>query len=159
MLETTLESLLNSKDTKPVNLKGNQSWIFIGRTDAEAETPVHWPLDANNWLIGKDAGAGKDWRQEEKGMTEDEMVGWHLCLNGYEFEQVLGDDEGQGSLVCCSQWGHKELHMIGWLCGSQKLWKILKEIGIPDHLTCLVRNLYAGQEATVRTGYGTTDWF
>ena len=107
VLEKTLESPLNLKEIKPVHPKGNQSWIFIGRTDAEAETQILWPPDGKNWLIGKDLDAGKDWRQE-KGMTEDEMVGWHHWLNGHEFEQVPGDDEGPGSLVCCSPWGHKE---------------------------------------------------
>ena len=107
VLEKTLESPLNLKEIKPVHPKGNQSWIFIGRTDAVAETPILWPPDAKNWLIGKHLDAGKDWRQE-KGMTEDEMVGWHHQLNGHEFERVLGGDEGQGSLVCCSPWGHKE---------------------------------------------------
>ena len=86
VLEKTLESPLDCKEIKPVNPKGNQSWIFIGRTDAEAETPILWPPDAKNWLIRKDPDAGKDWRQEEKGMTEDEMVEWHHQLNGYEFE-------------------------------------------------------------------------
>ena len=85
--------------------KGNQSWIFIGRTDAEA--PILWPPDANSWLISKDPDAGKEWRQEEKETSADEMVGWHHWLNGHEFEQALGDSEGQGSLVCCSPWGHK----------------------------------------------------
>ena len=98
-----------SKEIKPVNPKGNQSWIFIGRTDAEAETPILWPPDAKNWLIWKDPDAGKDWRQEEKGMTEDEMVRWHHWLDGHEFEQALGVGDGQGCLVCCSSWGHKKL--------------------------------------------------
>ena len=97
-----LESLLDCKEIKPVHPKGNQCWIFIGRTDAEAETPIIWSLDVKNWLIGKDPDAGKDWRREEKGITEDEMVGWHHQLNGHEFEQALEDGEGQGSLVCCS---------------------------------------------------------
>ena len=86
VLEKTLESPLDCKEIQPVNPTGNQSWIFIGRTDAEAETPILWPPDANNWFIGKDPDAEKDWRQEEKGMTEDEMVGWHHRLDGQEFE-------------------------------------------------------------------------
>ena len=110
MLEKTLASPLDSKKIKSVNLKGNQSWIFTGRTDAEAEALILWPPDAKNWLIWKDPDAGKDWRQE-KGMTVDEIVGWHHQLNGHEFEQTLGDDEGQGSLVCCSPWVHKESDM------------------------------------------------
>ena len=93
---------------QPVHPKGDQSWIFIGRTDVEAETPIFWPLDAKNQLIGKDPDAGKDWRQEEKGMTENEKVGWHYWCNGHEFEQALGVGDGQESLVCCSPWGHKE---------------------------------------------------
>ena len=108
MLEKTLESPLDCKEVKPVNPKGNQSWIFIGRTDVEAETPILWPPDTKNWLIWKDPDAGKDWKQEEKGTTENEMVGWHHQLNGHEFEQALGVGDGQGSLVCCSPWGHKE---------------------------------------------------
>ena len=88
---------------------GNQSWIFIGRTHAKAETPILWPPDAKNWLIGKDLDAGKEWRQEEKGTTEDETVGWHHWLDGHEFEQGPGVGDGQGSLVCCSPWGRKEL--------------------------------------------------
>ena len=100
VLEKTLESPLDCKEIKQVNPKGNQTWIFIGRTDAEAETPILWPPDVKNWHIGKDSDAGKDWRREEKGMTENEMVGWHHWLNGYEFEQALG----VGSLTwCCPQ--------------------------------------------------------
>ena len=94
VLEKTLESPLDCKEIQPVNPKGNQFWMFIGRTDTEAETPILWPPDAKNWLIGKDPDAGKDWRQEEKGMTEDEMVGWHHQLDGHEFEQALGVGNG-----------------------------------------------------------------
>ena len=111
VLEKTLESTLYCKELKPVNLKGNQSWIFIGRTDAEAETPILWPPDMKNWLIWKDPDAGKDWRQEEKGTTEDEMVQWHHWLNGHEFEEAPGVGNGQGSLACCSPLDHKELDM------------------------------------------------
>ena len=96
--------LLDCKEIHPVHPKGDQSWIFTGKTDAEAETPILWPLDAKNWLIGKDHVAGKDWKQEEKGKTEDDMVGWHHKLNGHELEQALGDGKGQGSLACCSPW-------------------------------------------------------
>ena len=102
---------LDSEKIKPVHAKGNQAWIFIGRTDAEAETPILWPPDVKKWLIWKDPYAGKDWRQEEKGMAEDELVGWHHCLDGHEFEQALGIAVRQGSLVCCSPWGHKESGM------------------------------------------------
>ena len=109
----TLESPLDCKKIQPVNPKGNQSWIFIGRTDAEAETPILWPSDVKSWLIKKDPDAGKVLRQE-KGITEYEMAGWHHWLNGREFEQVLGDGEGQGSLVCCSL-GVAELDTTVWL--------------------------------------------
>ena len=108
VLEKTLESPLDSKKIQPVHPKGNQSWIFIGRTDAEAETPILWPPDVKNWVIGKDPDTGKDWRLEEKRTTKDEMVGWHHRLNRHEFEQAPGDGEGQGSLTCCSPWGHRE---------------------------------------------------
>ena len=106
-----LESPLDCKEIKPVYPKGNQSWILIGRTDAEVGSPLLWPPDGKNCLIGNDPDARKDRRQEEKGMTEDEMVGWHHRLNGHEFEQALGVDDGQGSLACCSLWGCKELDM------------------------------------------------
>ena len=102
------EDSWESLGLKPVNPKGNQFWIFIGRTDAEAEIPILWPLGVKNWLIGKDPNAGKDWRQENKVMTEDEMVGWHHQLHGHEFEQSPGVGDGQGSLAYCSPWGHKE---------------------------------------------------
>ena len=108
VLEKTLESPLDCKEIQPVHLKGSQSWIFIGRTDAEAEAPILWPFDAKSQLIRKDSEAGKDWQQEEKGATEDEIVGWHHRLNGHEFVQTLGDSERQGSLACCSPWGRKE---------------------------------------------------
>ena len=111
VLEKTLESPLDCKEIKPVNPNGNQPCIFIGRTDAEAEALILWPPNAKNWLTGKDPDAGKDWRQKEKGMAEDEMVGWHHWLNGYEFEHTLADSGGQRSLVCCSSWRHKELDM------------------------------------------------
>ena len=105
--EDSWESLALQGD-KPVSPKGNQSWIFIGRTDAEAEAPILWPRDAKNWLLRKDPDSGKDWRWEEKRITEDEMVGWHLWLDGHEFEQALGVNDGQGNLEYCSPWGCKE---------------------------------------------------
>ena len=111
VLEKILESPLDSKKIKPVNLKINQPWIFIGRTDAKAEAPIFWPLDAKSQLIRKDPDAGKDWGQKEKGVTENEMAGQHHWLNGHEFEQTQEDSEGQGSLTCYSSWGHKELDM------------------------------------------------
>ena len=107
VLEKTLESPLDCKEIQPVHPKGNQSWVFIERTDAEAETPILWSPDVKSWLIGKDPDAGKDWGQEEKGTTEDEMVGWHHQLSGHEFEQACRVGDGQGSLACCSPWAHK----------------------------------------------------
>ena len=120
VLEKTLASHLDYK-IKPVNPKGNQSWIFIGRTDTEA-TILQLP-DAKNWFIWKDPDAGKDWRQEEKGTTEDEMVGWHHWLDGCGFEQAPGDGEGQGSLACCSPWSRKELDIteLNWLIDGLSL--------------------------------------
>ena len=108
VLEKTLQNPLDCKEIKPVNPKGNQPWIFIGMTDTETEAPMLWPLDVKSWLIGKGPDAVKDWRQEEKGTTEDETVGWHHQLSGHEFEQALGDGEGQGSPACCSPWDCKE---------------------------------------------------
>ena len=109
VLEKTLESPLDWKEIQPIYPKENEFWIFIGRPDAEAEAPILWPSDAKNWLIEKDPDAGKDLRQEEKGTTEDEMVGWHHRLDGHDFEQAPGVGDGQGSLACCSAWGHKEV--------------------------------------------------
>ena len=119
VLEKTLESPLDSKEIKLVNPKGNQSWIFIARPDAEGETSIPWPPDVKNWLNGKDPEARKDWRQEEKGTTEDKMVGWHHWLNGYEFEQVPGVGDGQGSRACCSPSGRKELDITEWLSWTE----------------------------------------
>ena len=117
VLEKTLESPLDCKEIQPVYPKGNQSWIFIGKTDAEAL--ILWPSDVKNWLIGKDPDAGKYWRPEEKGMTEDVMVGWQHWLSGHEFEKVPGDGEGQGSLACCSRWSHRFKHNLA----TEQQWK------------------------------------
>ena len=147
VLEKTLESPLDCKEIQPVRPKGDQSSIFIERTDAEAEAeaPILWPPDVKNWLIGKDPGAGKDWRWE-KGMTEDEMVGWHHRLNGQEFERTQGDREGQGSMAGCSPWGCKdsnttellywtELHILG-----NALLKTVTDISFYSYssLTCCI---------------------
>ena len=115
VLEKTLESLLDCKEIQPVHPKGNQSWIFTGRTDAEAETLILWPPNVMSRLIGKDLDAGKDWGQEVKGITEAETVGWHHQLNGHESEQTLGDGDVQGSRACYSPWGCKALNTIEWL--------------------------------------------
>ena len=123
VLEKTLESPLDSKEIKPVSPKGNQSWIFIGSTHFDTETPIlFWPPDAKGQLIGKDPDAGKDWEQEEKRATEDEIVGWHHWLDGHEFEQTLGDSDGQGSLACCSPWGHRELDTTEQWTTTTNLW-------------------------------------
>ena len=106
-VEDSWESL-DCKEIQPVHPKGDQSWVFIGRTDVEAETPILWPPDAIGWLIWEDPDAGKDWGQEENGTKEDEMVGWHHQHNGHGFGWTLGIGDGQGGLVCCSSWGHKE---------------------------------------------------
>ena len=114
VLEKTLESPLDSKEIKPVNPKGNQSWIFIGSTDVETEAPTFLPPDVKGWLIRKDPDAGKDWRQEERGRTEDKIVGWHQGLNGHEFEQAPGVGDRQESLTCCSPWDRKESTELNW---------------------------------------------
>ena len=111
VLKKTLESPLDCKEIQPVHPKGDQSWVFIGRNDAEAETPVLWPPHGKSLLIGKNPDAGRDWGQEEKGLTKDEMAGWHHRLNGHESELTLGVGDGQGGLACCDSWGHKELDM------------------------------------------------
>ena len=115
VLEKTLESLLDCKEIQPVYPKGDQSWVFTGRTDANAETPILWPPDAKSWLIGKDSDAGRDWGQEEKGTTEDEMAGWHHWLSERESGWTPGVGDGQGGLACCSSWGHKESDTTEWL--------------------------------------------
>ena len=153
MLEKTLESSLDCKEIKPVNPKGNQSWIFIGRTDAEAEAPVLWLPDVKSCLIRKDPDAGEDRGQEAKRTTEDKMVGWHHQLNGHEFEQALGDGEGQGSLECCSPWGRKKSDTTEWLnnnkseTASEVLCRLYYKIqnGSPTKfcgILCLCKNFF-----------------
>ena len=132
VLEKTLESPLDCKEMQPVLSKGDQSWVFIGRTDVEAETPIRWPPHAKSWLIGKDPDDGKDWGQEEKGATEDKMVGWHHWLNGHGFGWTLGVGDGQGGLACCGSWGHKELDTteqlnwteLNWMLKRWDFWKL-----------------------------------
>ena len=122
VLEETLESLLDCKEIKPVNPKGNHSWIFIGRTNVEAEDPILWPPSVRNWLIWKDPDAEKDWGQEKRGTIEDEVVGWYHRVDGYVFKQALGVGNGQGSRLCCSLWGHKKSHMterLNWTDPSE----------------------------------------
>ena len=133
VLEKTLESPLDSKEIQPVHPKGNSPKgnlfpIFIGRTDAEAEAPVLWPPDVKSWLIGKDSDAGKDWGQEEKGVIEDEMVGWHHWLNGHESEQTLRDSERQGSLARWCSWCHKESDTTWWMNNKAFLVSYIMEL-------------------------------
>ena len=130
VLEKTLESPLDCKEMQPVHSKGDQPWDFFGRNDAKAETPVLWPPHAKSWLIGKDSDAGRDWGQEEKRTTEDEMVGWHHRLDGHEFEWTPGVGDGQGGLVCCDSWGCKELDMTEWLNWTELNWGVLMLIHI-----------------------------
>ena len=127
--EDSWESL-DCKKIQPVHPKGDQSWVFIGRTDVEAETPILWPPDEKNWLIWKDPDAGKDWGQAEKGMTENERVGWHHWLNGHEFGWTLGVGDGQGGLVCCSPWGRKEsetTEQLNWIELEYVLWSYFRD--------------------------------
>ena len=151
----TLSSPLDCKEIKPVNPKGNQSWIFIRRTDAEVEAPIFWPPDGKNWIIGKDPDAGKEWRQE-KGTREDEMLRWHHWLYGHEFEQALRVGDGQGSLVCCSPWDWKESYMtepLNWteliLLRTSKDWIKSKQCPFEDHFMvirfCCTLNLFSIQ--------------
>ena len=124
VLEKTLESPLDCKEIQLVHSEGDEPWDFFGRNDAKAETPVFWPPHEKSWLIGKDFDAGRDWGQEEKGTTEDEMAGWHHQLDGHEFEWTLGDGDGQGGLVCCDSWGHKESDMTERLNWTELNWKV-----------------------------------
>ena len=134
----TLESPLDCQEMQPVHPKGNQSWILIGRTDAEAETPILWPPDMKNWLTRKDPDAGKDWRQGEKGTTEDEIVEWHHWLNEHEFEQAPGVGDGQGSLKSCSPWGCKESDMTEWLNWTEDLRVLSSQKNYFKYYCCLV---------------------
>ena len=122
VLEKTLESPLDCKEIQPVHCEGGQPWDFFGRNDAKAETPVLWPPNAKSWLIGKDSDAGRDWGQEEKGMTEDEMAGWHHWLDGHESQWTPGVGVGQGGLVCCDSWSLKESDTTEQLISDLSLW-------------------------------------
>ena len=129
VLEKTLESPLDCKEIQPVHPKGNQSWVFIGRTEAKAETPILLPPHAKSWHIGKDPDAGIDLGKEEKGTTEDEMVGWHHRLNGHGFGWTLGVGDGQGGLACCGSWGRKESDTTEWLNWTELNWRHLVSAG------------------------------
>ena len=124
VLEKTLESPLDCKEIQPVHSKGDQSWVFIGRTDTKAKTLILWQLHAKSWLIGKGSDAVRDWEQEEKGTTVDEMAGWHHRLDEHEFEWTPGVGDGQGGLVCCNSWVHKELDLTEWLNWTEQNKKV-----------------------------------
>ena len=141
VLEKTLDRPLDCKEIQPVHSEGDQPWDFFGRNDAKAETPILWPPPVKSWLIGKHPDAGRDWGQEEKGTTEDEMAGWHHRLNGREFEWTPGFGDGQGGLVCCDSWGRKDLDMTEWLNWLTKEYLMLTFIwmvnGNPLQYSCL----------------------
>ena len=126
VLEKTLESPLDCKEIQPVHSEGDQPWDFFGRNDAKAETPVLWPSHVKSWHIGKDSDSGRDWGQEEKGTTEDEMAGWNHWLDGHESEWTPGVGDGQGGLACCDSWGPKELDTTEWLIWSDLIWSLLE---------------------------------
>ena len=160
VLEKTLESPLDSEEIKPVNPKGNKSWIFTGRTDAEAQIPILWPPDAKSLLFGKDPDAGKEWGK--KGATEDEMVGWHHQLNRHEFEQTPGNSEGQGSLACCSPWDLRvgqdlvtEQQQHGWIHAASPLLLLL------IHFSCVrlcVTPYMAAHQAPPSLGFSKQEY-
>ena len=125
VLEKTLESPLDCKEIQPVHPKGDQSWVFPGRTDAEAETPILWPPREKSWLIGEDSDAGRNWGQEEEEMTEDEMAGWYHRLHAHEFGWTPGVGDGHGGLACCDSWGCKESDMTERLNWTELNWKVI----------------------------------
>ena len=146
-----LESPLDNKEIQPVHPKGNQSWIFTGLTDAEAEAPALWPPDRKNWLIRKDLDAGKNRGQEEKGLTEDELVGWHHWLKEYESEQAPGVGDGQGSLACYSPWGRKELDMTKWLNWTE----LAQHLLAPKFYSIISSPFSAFRERKLGPGFGS----
>ena len=150
-----LESPLDSKEIKPVNPNGSQFWIFIRRTDTEAEVPILWPPDTKEWLIGKDLDAGKDWRQEEKGMTEDEMVGWHHQLNGHEFEQASGVGDGQAGLACCCPWGSRQSE---WLNNNDSKFHTLSTPLSRLNFYWSVQSIFAEEEHGTRVKWNQVWW-
>ena len=135
MLEKTLESPLDCKEIQPVHPKGDQSWVFIVKTDAKAETPILWPPTVKSWLIGKDPDAGRDWEQKE--ITEGEMAGWHHQLDGHEFEWTPGVGDGLGGLVCYDSWGHKESDMTEGLNWTE-VWIVLQGLYNKDYITRII---------------------
>ena len=153
VVSKTLESPLDCKEIQPVHPKGNQSWIFTRRIDAESETLIFWLPDAKNWLIWKDPDAGKDWRQEEKGMTEDEIVGWHHWLDGHEFELAPGVGDGQGGLVSCNPWGRKESDMTEWLNWNE-LFYLVSWVNVSPTPNSQVEFLTPGSDSVTLFGDG-----
>ena len=143
VLEKTLESPLDCKEIQPVHPKGDQSWVFIGGTDVEAETKILWPADKKSWLIWKDPEAGKDWGQEDKGTTEDEMVGWHHWLDGHGFGWTLGAGDGQGGLVCCGSWGRKESVTTERLNWTKHLTNVMRTLQTTHQKTVLFIYLFS----------------
>ena len=145
MLEKTLESPLDCKEIQPVHSKGDQSWVFFGKTDTKAETPILWTPHAKSWLIGKDSDAGRDWGQEEKGMTEDEITGWHHWLDGHEFGWTPRLGDGQGGLACCNSWGRKESDMtegLNWTELMESSWHWVTCLGnIPVWHPCWIKGM------------------
>ena len=158
-MEKTLESPLDCKEIQLVHPKGNQSWVFNGRTDAEAETPILRPPDAKSWLIWKDPNAGKDWGQEEKGMTEDEMVGWHHRLNGHGFGWTLGVGDGQGGLACCDSWCRKESDKTEWLNWTELMCLDRKKIYTSNYTVNVTELCYFSQVIFSYTSYSLSSYF
>ena len=161
VLEKTLESLLVCKDIQPVHSKGDQSWMFFGRIDAKAETPILWPPHAKSWLIGKDSDAWRDWGQEEKGMTEDEMAGWHHWLDGQEFEWTPGVGDGQGGLACWDPWGYKESDMteteLNWIMCSQVCYCSHFFSGVSGNKETSIYTLFCLEGERWGSGWGCSD--
>ena len=150
MLEKALESPLDCKEIQPVHPKGDQSLVFFGRNDAKAETPVLWPRHAKSWLIGKDSDAGRDWRQEEKGTTEDEMAGWHHWLDRLEFEWTPAVGDGQGGLACCDSWGRKESDTTERLKWTKLNWKLYLPITLNTNRLNFIFKRYRMTEWTLK---------
>ena len=148
VLEKTLESPLDCKEIQPVQSEGDQPWDFFGRNDAKAETPVLWPPHAKSWLSGKDSDAGKDWGQEEKGMTEDQIAEWHHRLDGHEFGCTPGVGDGEGSLACCNSWGRKESDTTEWLNWTELNWTDLKPCLTLCHHVFSLKSVLVGYSKT-----------
>ena len=142
VLEKPLESPLDCKEIQPVHSEGDQPWVFIGRTDGKAETPILWPPHVKSWLIGKESDAGRGWGQEEKGTTEDEMPGWHHWLDGHEFEWTPGVGDGQAGLVCCDSRGRKESDMTEWLNWTDSWFTVLCYLLLYSTVTQLYIYIY-----------------